>query len=402
MTMSIINKDCLITTGGSQFVNFTNGVMRITVIGEDTAVHPGVPEGLLFVGELSGQNLEPHKLNIYSAEVSIPDSGISIPLDNIMGRTREINDIFNTRGSYAGSTMGNEILNTTDMTIGFTEDYVYLSENPQGHIVSRDILTAMLKGDSFNNGASIIKVAGTNGAVKRGRDAASDRLFGGLFVADGKLVVPQAAEENGKAVLQPNSRVVAYNTTALTVMVEFLYTFSEEKKNGFRFVYTLNSGFAYNEGDDVNKVSCTSQILCDPRIIKDFWINGDAVNCVKTETEIVFNPDEVDDGQGGTVPGTGSETNILDIAAANGIELDNTLPVLAYTKINDGVEDCAAYMLFAEDVAIPALIAGNGANPNMASVSLVDPLLLRKEDFAFFIYDYDLTTAKFKQHAFKK
>lgn len=394
MTMSI-NKDSLITTGGSQFVNFTNGVMRITVIGEDTTENQVRPEGLKFVGELSGQDTSAHKLAIYSAEVSIPDTGISIPLDTIMGRTREINDIFNTKGSYAGSTMGTEVLNTTDMTIGFSEDYVYLSDNPQGHVVSRDILTSMLKADSFKHGDSLIKVAGTNGAVKRGRDASSDRFFGGLFVADGKLIVPQAANEDGSPVLEPNSRVVAYNTTALTVMVEFLYTFSEEKKNGFRFVYTLNSGFAYNEADDVNKISCTSQILCDPRIIKDFWINGEAANSYKAET-ISFIA-EVEAGAPEGTLATGSECDLMLNAITAGAKIDEKLPVIGYTSVNGQ----AAYVLCAEDIAIPALIGGNGANPNMDSVSRIEVSKLAITDFAFLIYDFDLTEAKFKPHMFK-
>lgn len=384
MTMSI-NKDSLITTGGSQFVNFTNGVMRITVIGEDTSAGQPRPEGLVFVGELSGQTTSAHKLAIYSAEVSIPDTGISIPLDTIMGRTRDINDIFNTKGSYAGSTMGTEVLNTTDMTIGFSEDYVYLSDNPQGHIVSRDILMSMLKGDSFRDGDKLIKVAGTNGAVKRGRNANSDRFFGGLFVTDGKLIVPQAAEEDGSPVLEPNSRVVAYNTTALTVMVEFLYTFSETKKNGFRFVYTLNSGFAYNEADDVNKISCTSQILCDPRIIKDFWINGEASNSFKTST-IDFTKE------------TGSECDLVDQAATALVNLNMKLPVIGYID----VKGQAAYVLCTEDIAIPAMVGGNGANPNMASVSTMAKANLELSDFAFLIYDFDLTEAKFKAHPYKK
>lgn len=380
-----INKDSLITTGGSQFVNFTNGVMRITVVGEDSTAGQIRPNGMSFVGELSGSNTNPHKLSIYSAEVTIPDSGISIPLDTIMGRTRDINDIFNTKGSYAGSTMGNEVLNTTDMSIGFSEDYVYLSDNPEGHVVSRDILTSMLKGDSFLCEGKLIKVAGTNGTVKRGRDATSDRFFGGLFVADGKLIVPQAAKEDGSPLLEPNSRVVAYNNTALTVMVEFLYTFSEEKSNGFRFVYSLNSGFAYNEADDVNKVSCTSQILCDPRMIKKFWIDGDSVNTIKTEV-LAFT---------GTA---GSECDVVDQAIAKNIALDEELPVLAYTSINNQ----AAYVLCTDEVAIPAIIGGNGANPNMATVAAMPIADLKMEDFAFLIYDFDLTEAKFKPHAYKK
>lgn len=374
-----INKDSLITAGGSKFVNFTNGVMRITVIGEDSSTqHSAEDTKLSFIGDLPGAQTTAHKLSIYSAEVSIPDTGISIPLDSIMGRTRDINDIFNSKGSYAGSTMGNEQLNTTDMTIGFTEDYVYLSDNPQGHIVSRDILKSMLAAESFGHNGRIIKVAGTNGAVKRGRSASSDRYFGGLFVTDGKIVVPQAADENGNAILESNARVVAYNTSALTVMIEVLYTFSAEEKNGFRFVYTLNGGFNYVEGDDVNKITCTSQVLCDPRIIEDFWINGDAqISTKMTEAELLtklkFDAEEL-------VPYV--EDVVPDVNGPNVIYLEGAAG--------------NSYILLAGEVPVPCYIGENGANPDL--LKLPEESITDVSMYAFEIYDFDLTDATFKRH----
>lgn len=71
------NIDLLKTsTGGSQFVNFTNGTIRLTVIGEDmTPVTPSA--GIKFDDEA----VNAHKLNIFTAELTVPDTGISIPLD---------------------------------------------------------------------------------------------------------------------------------------------------------------------------------------------------------------------------------------------------------------------------------------------------------------------------------
>ncbi|MGL4998145.1 MAG: hypothetical protein ACRC5T_04190 [Cetobacterium sp.] len=388
--MGAINKDSLITAGGSKFVNFTNGVMRITVIGEDCSVDQPV-DGLKFVGDVGALSAKPHKLAIYSAEVSIPDTGIAIPLDTIMGRTRDINDIFNTKGSYAGSTMGNEQLNTTDMSLGFTEDYVYLSDNPQGHIVSRDILRSMLSADSIGINGKIIKIAGTNGSVKRGREASSDRYFGGLFVTDGKIVVPQASDSNGESILESNTRVSAYNTSALTVMLEFLYTFSAEETNGFRFTYALNGGFNYQEGDDVNKVTCTSQILCDPRTIKDFWINGDAPGCGKIQKDKLLTLIKTDDV-------ATSKQVYIDAIDNNGIIIENKNgPVVLYSEDADGN---AGYILLAGDVPVPAYIGDNGANPDLTSLETLE--LAKPEHYRFEIYDFDLTNASFKPHKFVK
>lgn len=392
-----INKDSLITAGGSKFVNFTNGVMRITVVGEnstDKNVFGANGFSIPFVGDLSGEHSRGHKLDIFTAEVSIPDSGISIPLDTIMGRTRDINDLFNSKGSYAGSTMGNEQLTTSEMSLGFTEDYVYLSDNPSGHIVSRDILKSMLAAESFgfmdpaDGKAKAIKVAGTNGAIKRDRMASSDRHFGGLFVNDGKLVVPQAGNNDGKPLLEPNARVVAYNTSALTVMVEVLYTFSETETNGFRFVYTLNGGFNYNEGDDVNKITCNSQVLCDARVIEDFWVNGDATNCLKTDSA-TLTPFLLSDAvEGGNVP-------YIDLVGAMAPVAEDG-PNVVY--INDGANG-VSYMLLAGDVPVPAYLGENGANPDLCAMdTLISPDILNLNLFKFNIYDFDLVNATFKKH----
>lgn len=391
-----INKDSLITAGGSKFVNFTNGVMRITVVGENsTEKHVYGTNGfsIPFVGDLTGTHSDGHKLDIFTAEVSIPDTGISIPLDTIMGRTRDINDLFNSKGSYAGSTMGNEQLTTNEMSIGFTEDYVYLSDNPAGHIVSRDILKSMLAAESFGfinpdtAKECIVKVAGTNGAIKRERMASSDRYFGGLFVNDGKLVVPQAADKNGKPLLESNARVVAYNTSALTVMIEVLYTFSETETNGFRFVYTLNGGFNYNEGDDVNKVTCNSQVLCDARVIKDFWVNGDATNCLTTDTATLtpfLLADEVD----------GSNVPYIDLVGANAPVAEDG-PNVIYINDNTG----CSYILLAGDVPVPAYIGENGANPDLCAMdSIISADLMNLDLYKFNIYNYDLVDATFKKH----
>lgn len=408
----IANIDLLKTsTGGSQFVNFTNGTIRITVVGED--MKAVTPEGGI---TFEDTETKAHKLQIFSAELSVPDTGISIPLDNIMGRTRNINDIFNSSGSFSGTTMGTEVLNTTDMTLGFVEDYVYLSDSPDGHIISRDVLRAMLLGETFQHEIvdskgvktyDTIKVAGTNGTVKRETKALSSRYFGGMFIQDGKLVVPQATDKDGNPILKPNARVAAYNTTALTVMIEFLYSFSQEKNNGFRFVYVLNGGVTYNEADDANKFSCTAQILCDPRAISTFWINGGSDNCImidKLSTTV----------EGAEVPMTIADvsTKVKDAIVSEGWSTEN--PVVVYVNkdivaastpparkkraVGDNAQ-LSGYMLFTgTGVPVPAYLSENGANPTLVDVSSLEAAELEKlkvNDYIFDIYNYDILSAKF-------
>lgn len=419
------NIDLLKTsTGGSQFVNFTNGIVRITVLGENMKNASGVSEGITFEDGLD--SAAAHKLAIYSAELTVPDTGVSIPLDNIMGRTRNINDIFNSSGSFAGTTMGTEVLNTTDMTLGFTEDYVYLSDSPKGHIISRDILRAMLLGETFQHFTGevdgtktydTIKVAGSNGTVKRGTKALSNRYFGGLFIHDGKLVVPQATDKDGNPLLKPNARVAAYNTTALTVMIEFMYSFSQEKTNGFRFVYVLNGGVTYNEADDANKVSCTAQILCDPRAITSVWIDGGAPNAIML--------DSLKDEMG--TPFTIQQIQQKVTEAITAKEVSQDAPIIVYVNKekapltrrrklskNTEINKTSGYMLFTcAGIPVPALISEDGANPVLVDTSTLPPesapesapgandavVGLDKftsiDDYIFDVYNYEMLNAKF-------
>jgi len=261
---------CYTNGGGSQFTNFVNGTARVTV-----------------VGELIGHSTLMNQLDIFSTEITVPETGVSIPTDTILGRTKEINDIFDGHGQFAGTTTGNDILIERTMSVTFLQDFVYM--NNINHIsaqaFTKDTLRAMILGDAFETdavldadgakaGSSTIKVAGTNGVVKRGRSAVSDLAFGALFYQDGKFIVPQASDEFGRALREPNSRVTAYNTTALTVMLEFLYEFSTTKRQGYRLVYSLNGELQFTEDTEANNLSFNAQLLCDTIDIQDFWIYG--------------------------------------------------------------------------------------------------------------------------------
>lgn len=399
------NTDILKTSnGGSQFVNFTNGTIRITVLGEKMKTEA------LLSNELSDKILfentsekEGHKMAIYSAELTVPDSGISIPLDNIMGRTRTINDIFDGGGSFAGTTKGNEVLNSTDMSIGFTEDYVYLSDKASGHIISRDIIRAMMLAETFPHGEDTIKVAGTNGTVKRGENASSNRYFGGLFLKDGKLVIPQSTDDFGNPMLKTNARVAAYNTTALTVMIEFLYTFSQEKKSGFRFVYILNGGMTYNEADDANKVSTTAQILCDPRAIDSFFISGGS----DVSGFIHLKPEDTMEAPAGMTKAS--------ILARDSRDVSKTAnPILVYANVDSSAATrnskrrtfaksentiSSGYMLF-DSIGnpVPAFIGPKGENPVISELG--DAVANKALDYVFNIFDYDMKEAKFVPYYF--
>lgn len=252
-----------------RFTNFTNGILRVTTICENMT--QAKPE-------------DNHDLAIFSSIFSIPDTGISLPFDTTLGRNREINDIFNTAGDFAGSTSGNAQLIDKTQSITFAMDYVYLAKESANAAFSKNTLYSMLAADAFTNTdyskaekapeSRIWKVAGTNGNVKRGTEATSDLGHRWLLWEDGKLIIPQASENDGTPKLQENTRVTAYNKGTLCVMLEHLIEFSATYCEGYRFAYCSAGNLMFNEADDYNKISTDIQFLCDYRAVSNFFIDG--------------------------------------------------------------------------------------------------------------------------------
>ena len=50
--------------------------------------------------------------------------------------------------------------------------------------------------------------------------------------------------------------------------------YNENKSEGYRFVYTLNSNFKYQEQDQANEISFDQLILSDVRYIDKFFYQG--------------------------------------------------------------------------------------------------------------------------------
>lgn len=255
-----------------RFTNFTNGILRVTTICEKMTQKKATDN---------------HDLAIFSSIFSIPDTGIALPLDTTLGRNREITDIFNTAGDFAGSTSGNAQLIDKTQSITFANDYVYLARESANAAFSKNTLYSMLAADAFTNTdyskdpkvskeTTIWKVAGTNGNVKRGTEASSDLGHRWLLWQDGKLVIPQASENDGTPKLQENTRVTAYNKGTLCVMLEMLVEFSATYCEGYRFAYCSAGNLMFNEADDYNKMSTDVQFLCDYRSISNFFIDGPA------------------------------------------------------------------------------------------------------------------------------
>lgn len=216
------------------------------------------------------------KVDIFSVPISTPSGNLQMPEDPILGKTRQINDIFQKQGFLGGSTTGTVQLQTKTSNISIKDDYVYLSPNGKGIEMSRNVLKSILKGEGFYDQLNDIyrKVVGTNGVIKKSMTTDQNYIFKKLFEIDGRLKVADAATEKGHAITIRNIRTPAYDKTCVYMVFENISKFDESNVEGIRIVYTMNAEVQIQEADDANEVSFTQTQLSDIRYIKEFFIKG--------------------------------------------------------------------------------------------------------------------------------
>lgn len=311
-----------------KYVNINSGTARVTVLAEDVSKH---------------------KVNLFSALISTPDGGFSLPLDTILGRTREINDVFNSHGEFGGSTVGNEILNEKNVDMRFGDDFVTLTENPIGLEINKNTIVNMLQGESFTtelDGKVVVQsIVGTNGTVKRGKRATSGHEFGKLFEEMGKLKVPQGKDENGNPILQENTRITAYNRTGVCVMLEFFTEFDASRKQGLAFVYALAGDTQWEEDSDYNKLSANVQLLCDVRYTNGYMLEGFGVEHLPKDSQSRINVlvvEEVSD----------------DVPSQDGISI-SAEGVITFGANVDKSKVKAGTIIFAKSTDIPEIEGGS-------------------------------------------
>lgn len=229
------------------------------------------------------------KVDIFSVPISTPSGNLQIPEDPILGKTRQINDIFQKQGFLGGSTTGTVSLQTKTSNISIKDDYVYLSPNGKGIEMSRNVLKSILKGEGFYDQLNDVyrKVVGTNGVIKKSMTTDQNYIFKKLFEIDGRLKVADAATEKGHAITIRNIRTPAYDKTCVYMVFENISKFDESNVEGIRIVYTMNAEVQVQEADDANEVSFTQTQLSDIRYIKEFFIKGfgdDEIGAVNTAT----------------------------------------------------------------------------------------------------------------------
>lgn len=238
-----------------EFINYRSGLVKITVTGADSATN---------------------KLGFYSAALSTTDA-LTFSLDTILGRARAINDIFDRSGAFAASTEGDEQLVEKTVSFSLKKDYVYFANNIQNIFINRDFLQSIIEGEAFSVDGSLKRPLGTNGVIKFDKRATSGKTFGKFFEPYGLLKIPQAYDTSMNKKVQRNTRISAYNKSAVCVMIEVLYEYDSldgVKSDGYRMVYTNNSNFSMGEQDDANQVTFDSMVLSDVVYTDRFFTHG--------------------------------------------------------------------------------------------------------------------------------
>lgn len=310
------------------------------------------------------------KVDIFSVPISTPSGNLQIPEDPILGKTRQINDIFQKQGFLGGSTTGTVQLQTKTSNISIKDDYVYLSPNGKGIEMSRNVLKAILKGEGFYDQLNDVyrKVVGTNGVIKKSMTTDQNYIFKKLFEIDGRLKIADAATEKGHAITIRNIRTPAYDKTCVYMVFENISKFDESNVEGIRIVYTMNAEVQVQEADDANEVSFTQTQLSDVRYIKEFLIKGfgdDEIGSADTITVALGTVTDVDDTNN-TLTFAGNLQSKLDVADVITIDpagdiVPKTLTVSEIAYFEGSNE---TLITFTEDIT-----AGTGKPENKATTS---------------------------------
>lgn len=343
------------------------------------------------------------RVDLFSVPISTPSGQLQLSEEPILGKTRQINDIFNKQGNFGGSTSGEVTLTAKTASISIKNDYAYLSPVGMGIEMSRNAMKGILSGDGFHDQVNGVyrSIVGTNGAIKRSSTTDQNYIFKKLFEIDGRLKIADAKTEAGHAVTQRNTRTPAYDKTCLYMVFENITKLDDDNIDGIRVVYTMNSEVSVSDATDANEVSFTQTQLSDIRHIKEFFISGFADDEVGIDTSVTTTVNlgtvTVVDDVNNKLTFAGNLQPILNVGevvkiAPTGDILPKTLTVseIAYLE---GAK--ATVITFTEDITAGSVIPANTAtasNTNIVSIGVpARPAMIAKTPISMF--KKNITTA---------
>lgn len=267
-------------------------------------------------------------VSIYSILLTMKEPVTGLSTDNLQSGNYGINSVKASNGTNVAPTILDEEDPQAEISMQFKEDLNFVRNNaPFG--VSRSVLNAVLKGESFYVGADeIITIVGTNGTMKTLTARAKPNEIGLPFKkvfgleADEIKVTGAVDPETGKIATRKNTFRNAYDTFNKTICMEFRVVSNKT----FVMIMPLvaNTGMTKDEGD-VNTYTFNGNRLSDVWERNDYLIEvGETSKLDKDEVldEIVVDGIVAGNSTASTIPGI-TKPILCKISATGDITLDN-------------------------------------------------------------------------------
>ena len=279
-------------------VNYQLGELYVTVFGEDKTT--GI-------------------VSLYTIALT-PDEGMSFMLGTVLTNARDKQMTYQQGGDRASYIFQNAVTNEKTVSLTFMDDAVYWKDTVVAR-VDRNLITAMLMGDSFKEGANVIKVIGTNGTRMVSpveTNAEPYNLFGRL----GMSAKPQSDDGTGKPILVTNKDNNSFKIFGITVMIEALTTYDSQTKKGERLIFSAPKSATKVDGQP-NKITVEFDVFSDTmttdKLFKDGITSADTVATTGTDSIYAIHADYVISSAANTAP---TFTGVADEVAIS-IDTDN-------------------------------------------------------------------------------
>ena len=249
-----------------------------------------------------GENKTTGVVSLYTIALT-PDEGMSFMLGTVLTNARDKQMTYQQGGDRASYIFQNAVTNEKTVSLTFMDDAVYWKDTVVAR-VDRNVITAMLMGDSFKDGSNIIKVIGTNGTRMVSpveTNAEPYNLFGRL----GMSAKPQSDDGTGKPILVPNKDNNSFKIFGITVMIEALTTYDSQTKKGERLIFSAPKSATKVDGQP-NKITVEFDVFSDTmvtdKLFKDGLTGADTVATTGTESIYSIHADYVISSSAGTAP----------------------------------------------------------------------------------------------------
>ncbi len=240
----------------------------------DNTRNVGHGDGCMRINVLA-ENATTGITTMYSIVPSLLDEGLSFSSATLKGKVKETGVVHTCDGEVAGVQSGNKKYEEKTMDFVLGDDFNLVKDNVDATL-SRNILIAMVKGESFIDAGATQIIIGVNG-VRYIVALTNDLDTKYLLLEDGKLINPNKKNADGTMAVTANN-IMTSQKDASMIMLEVLYAYDDNSKSGSRLPYFLTDTDTFNEGSgtDFNKINVSGARYSDNRAIDRYFIDGNS------------------------------------------------------------------------------------------------------------------------------